>query len=231
MIKLVVFDFDDTLIDNRELDYQAFRLPSIKLKLKIPSKQKIKNFRKKGLLAKQIALQLYGKRENNKLIKDFLFFRKKFIHSIDTIPYLKIKNNTKKVLRFLKRKNIICCISSVRRNKNTIKKFLVKEKINSYFQQIYLANDVKPEIKRNNPSSRILTKIKIILKIKKRYGVNSEDIIYVGNNEEDLEAALKTGVSFVFFKNSYLSDLNNNNLVKVHTMSDLQKKLERLIRV
>jgi len=36
MTHLVIFDFDDTLTDNRFLDYQAFSIPCKKLGLPIP---------------------------------------------------------------------------------------------------------------------------------------------------------------------------------------------------
>ena len=56
MTHLVIFDFDDTLTDNRFLDYQAFSIPCKKLGLPIPKSQKITNLRKKGFLAKDIML-------------------------------------------------------------------------------------------------------------------------------------------------------------------------------
>lgn len=36
MINLIIFDFDDTITDNQNLDFHAFRIASKEFKLKIP---------------------------------------------------------------------------------------------------------------------------------------------------------------------------------------------------
>lgn len=228
MIKVVIFDFDDTLIDNRELDYQGFKIPSVKLGLKIPSKQKIFRLRNKGFLAKKIVTYLCSKQQRQKLATDFLSIRKNFIHCEKSIPFLKLKTGTKQVLQSLKKKDIKCFVGSVRTNKNTIRKFLKEKAMINYFEGIYLTNDVKPNISNTSSSNRILIKSAIIKYIAKKFALNLDQIIFIGNNKEDFKSA-SIGVKFIFYKNSYLPDLKYNNIIKVKTMKDLKKKLEKLI--
>lgn len=226
MIKIVIFDFDDTLIDNRELDYQGFRIPCKRLGLKIPSKKKILFLRGKGLLAEKIVTLLCN---NQKLKKDFLEIRKNFIHSKETVPFLKLKIGTKLILETLKKKDIICFISSVRTNKNTINKFLKEKKIEKLFKGIYLPNDIKLKISNTTVNNRILIKTSIIKYIIKKFLLKTDEIIFIGNNNEDYKSASKIGVKFIFFKNQYLSDIKYNNIIKVKTMKELKIKLEKLL--
>ena len=39
MIRLIIFDFDDTITDNSFLDYNAFVTPCKQLKIKIPQQK------------------------------------------------------------------------------------------------------------------------------------------------------------------------------------------------
>ena len=229
MIKIVIFDFDDTLIDNRELDYQGFRIPCKKLGLKIPSKKKIFFMRSKGLLAEKIITLLCNEQKKQKLKKDFLNIRKNFIHCEETIPFLKLKIGTKLILETLKKKNIICFIISVRTNKNTINKFLKEKKIGKLFKEIYLPNDIKLKISNTTANNRILIKTSIIKYIKKKFLVKPDEIIFIGNNNEDYKSASKKGVKFIFYRNQYLPDIEFDNIIKVKTMKELKNKLEKLL--
>ena len=69
MIKLVIFDFDDTLTDNTILDHQAFKHPCRFLNLKIPEFNEMIKLRKKGCTAKQI-IKKYNRNVDKNLIED-----------------------------------------------------------------------------------------------------------------------------------------------------------------
>jgi len=80
MIRVIIIDFDDTITDNRCLDYQAFKLPCKKLGLLTPSKKKIEILRKKDYSAEDILRRNNETDEN--IIKKFLDKRIRFLKSI-----------------------------------------------------------------------------------------------------------------------------------------------------
>ena len=55
MIKLIIFDFDDTITDNSKLDFESFKAACSKFNIKNPlSFKKLVYFRKKSYTAKDI---------------------------------------------------------------------------------------------------------------------------------------------------------------------------------
>ena len=84
MIQLVIFDFDDTIIDNRFSDYQGFIIPCQKLKLFNPPLKEIYHLRKEGVLAKDIVLRLSKKHEKKFSIEKFLAIRRIFINGTNS---------------------------------------------------------------------------------------------------------------------------------------------------
>ena len=55
MIKLIIFDFDDTITDNRNLDFESFKISCEKFNIKNPlSLKKLINLRQKSYTAKEI---------------------------------------------------------------------------------------------------------------------------------------------------------------------------------
>ncbi len=58
MIRLIIFDFDDTITDNSLLDLKSFYFTCKKFGIKFPTKNKILKFRREGLLVNDISEQL-----------------------------------------------------------------------------------------------------------------------------------------------------------------------------
>ena len=99
MIRLIIFDFDDTITDNFMLDFKSFYLTCKKFGIKLPAKNKILKFRREGLLANDISKQLIGNRKKNDL-DSFITYRKKFLEK-NSIKYLGLKKDIKKSLKIL----------------------------------------------------------------------------------------------------------------------------------
>ena len=60
MIRLIIFDFDDTITDNFMLDLKSFYFTCKQFNINLPTKNKILKFRRKGLLANDISKHLVG---------------------------------------------------------------------------------------------------------------------------------------------------------------------------
>lgn len=233
MIRVVIFDFDDTLIDNRVSDYQGFLIPCIRLGLPLPTVREIYCFRKKGLLAKDIAKHILNYSEKYFLLDRFLSIRRNFINGTNSNRYFRLKKQTKLLLKFLKRKEIKCFICSVRKNRKLVHGFLKNEKILKYFKEINLAGDLSFDIKNNTPLKRALIKSSLIRKIMKDYSLKPDEVVYVGNAKEDIKSGLNTRVKFVFYKNSYmpnLPELNLQNIIKVTNMNGLREKIDNFLK-
>jgi len=233
MIRVVIFDFDDTLIDNRVSDYQGFLIPCIRLGLSLPTVREIYRFRKKGLLAKDIAKHILNHSEKYFLLDRFLSIRRNFINGMNSNRYFRLKKRTKLLLKFLKRKEIKCFICSVRKNRKLVHEFLKNEKILKCFEEINLGDDLSFDIENNTPSKRSLIKSSLIRKVMKDYSLKPDEVVYVGNAEEDIKSGLNTCVKFVFYKNSYmpnLPELNLKNITKVTNMNDLREKIDNFLK-
>jgi len=229
MTHLVIFDFDDTLTDNRFLDYQAFSIPCKKLGLPIPKSQKIRNLRKKGFLAKDIMLMYLKQHKKEESINQFLDKRSKFLNSKESMNYLKIKENTKSVLYFLKRKKISCILCTARKNKKHVLGFLSKNNILSYFTNVYFMEDLKLSIDNLAASNRVLIKNILIRKIIKDEKLKPLEMIYVGNSVDDLITSKNMKIPFIYYQNSYLEKNTSKKITKVKSMKDLQNELNRYI--
>jgi len=233
MIRIVIFDFDDTLIDNRIADYQGFLIPCLKLGLNSPTLKEIYCFRKKGLLAKDIAKHILNHSEKYFLLDRFLSIRRNFINGTNSNRYFRLKKRTKLLLKFLKHKEIKCFICSARKNRKLVHGFLKNEKILKYFEEINLVDDLSFDIENNTTSKRALIKSSLIRKVMKDYSLKPDEMVYVGNAKEDIKSGLNTRVKFVFYKNSYmpnLPELSLQNIIMVTNMNGLREKINNFLK-
>ena len=116
MIRLIIFDFDDTITDNSFLDYNAFVTPCKQLKIKIPQQNEFIKLRKKGLIAKEIMMKILKKQNKEDMLSEYLELRKKFLFK-ESIKYLILKKNTKSLLNYLKKSSMKLVICSANNNK------------------------------------------------------------------------------------------------------------------
>ncbi len=230
MIRLVIFDFDDTLTDNRFLDYRAFLIPCKKLGLPIPPLHRVTNLRKKGYLAKDIMMIYLKQHKKEQLIQQFLDKRSKFLNSKKSLNYLKIKENTKSILYFLKRKKISCVLCTARKNKKYVLNFLAKNEILSYFSNVYFMEDLKFSIDNLDASNRVLIKNILVRKIIKNEKLKPTEMIFIGNSVDDIVTSKNMKIPFIYYQNSYLDQNTSKKIIKVKSMKNLQNKLNRYIK-
>jgi phosphoglycolate phosphatase-like HAD superfamily hydrolase len=224
MINSVIFDFDDTVINNSLLDYEGFLRPCKKLGAPVPKFEKIINFRKKGLLARDIALKIKTETKKSFSITQFLQLRNEFLQHYESISFLTLHTGARNLLTFLKAKKIDCFLCSVRKNKKIVTNFLIKNRINQYFSGVYLMDDIGLNLDNSNSSNRVLIKNSMIHKIIKDHLLSNSNIVFIGNSKDDYNSAVNMHVKFIYYENFYNDDVIKY-VIKVKDMKRLQQKL------
>lgn len=220
MYKLLIFDFDDTIVDNSTLDYMGFKIPCETLSIPYLSKSELSTYRKKGLLAKEI-IQIYSIM-NAQTLKEFLRLRKKFLLK-ESCNYLKIKSYSKLLFERLNKSNIELVICSANSNGKMINDFLIKNELKSYFKHIFTMDDFKIKLDNSDYSNRILIKTSLIRLAIKQNKISKKNILYIGNSLEDHIAAKELKIKFIYFINHYLPNPKISGLKKISNMKKLLK--------
>lgn len=227
MIKLIIFDFDDTITDNSKLDLYSFLIPCKKLDLKEPTTTMITSLRKKGYLAKDIVKKIIRYKSQQFLYNEFIKIRNEYLNSKISLRYMKLQNNTKSLLHTLQQKKITCVLSSANKDKDKVLRFLQINNLKKYFLKTYFMDDLCFKIDNSNEENRILIKKSLLHKIIKHQPINHDEIIYVGNSIEDLETANYFRLPFVYYQNRYLKKLDNYDIIKTDNMKNLKKLIVR----
>ncbi len=217
MKNLVIFDFDDTIVDNSKLDYMGFKVPCQKLGIDFPTKSKLTTYRKKGMLAKEI-IQIFS--NDAKKLNEFLKLRQNFLKN-ESFNYLKVKPYSNLVFQKLINNNNELIISTANNNAKMVNQFLKENNLNKFFKKIFTINDLAIELENNNFSNRILIKTSLLRLIIKNYKNSVKHFIFIGNSLEDYYAAKKFKIKFIYFLNSYLPKPKIVNLNKVTRMNQI----------
>lgn len=229
MTNLVILDFDDTITDNRLLDFKAFETPCKNLGIAPPSLKMISSSRKKGLLARDIMQKHLKKIGKSNLLNDFLAKRDMFLSDLKSMHHLQLKKHVLSVLVLLKRKKIKCILCSARKNKQMVKSFLKYSKIDSYFFTTYFMHDMGFVIDNLVKSNRILIKTSLLKQIIKDAHIDPQKVLYVGNSSEDYEAATRLKIPFIYMENNYLDKESDLDLNRVSNMFDLKQNIQSLV--
>ncbi len=204
MIKLIIFDFDDTLIDNQILDYNSFKILSLRNNLRYPTKKELIHFRKNNYLATQIIswISLKSNLEFNQNL--YIKKRKQFLQSKNSIDYLKLRPNVKKFFKFLKFYGIKIIICTMRTNKKIIEIFLEKNKLLDYVDDIVYRRKNPKNLAKKNPENIKNILIKNILK---KFPFKKSEFLSIGDSVADEEAAKQNNISYFImrFDNDHIS--------------------------
>ena len=222
MTKLIIFDFDDTITDNFLLDFKSFYFTCKKFGIKCPIKNKILKFRREGLLANDISKQLI---DNNKIDLDsFITYRKEFLEN-NSVKYLRLKKNIKKLFSFIKTKEIKIVICSANKHKFIIEDFLKINKIFHKFSKILTMAELGFTIDNSSFSNRVLIKKSLLHNVLKKFNVSTNEIVFVGNSLEDLQSANYFGIPFIYFQNNYLPLQKKKNTHTVNSIIELRQTI------
>jgi len=223
MIRLIIFDFDDTITDNFLLDLKSFYFTCKQFDVKLPTKNKILKFRREGLLASDISKHLVG--NSNKIDLDsFIIHRKKFLEN-NSVKYLRLKKNIKKLFSFIKTKEIKIVICSANKHKFIIEDFLKINKIFHKFSKILTMAELGFTIDNSSFSNRVLIKKSLLHNVLKKFNVSTNEIVFVGNSLEDLQSANYFGIPFIYFQNNYLPLQKKKNTHTVNSVIELRQTI------
>lgn len=212
MIKAIIFDVDDTLIDFSRIATKAHIEVAKKLKIKVPDAKKLNKLW--GTPWKNIANKFWPK-ENHKRIKREIFkeYKKKNFKAFSGVASLIGK---------LRKKYILGSVSS--KPKTILKSQFKETKIPyQYFKFSYAAEDTG----WNKPDPRVFSRA-----LKNLKGIKRNEILYVGDTTYDCVAAKKAGFKFVavltghYSKKDFLKyKIKDKNILK--SIKELPKWLEK----
>jgi len=224
MIKLIILDFDDTLTDNQILDYQSFKIISMKLQSYIPSKNDIKNLRKKNYDAIEIIDWIEKKSKINFDKEKFFIQRDQFLESKHSVDYLKLQPFSKNAIKKLKSKDLTLVISSLREKKSIIKYFLETKGIFQFIDKIVTVNDKRLDTRNETLGTKM--KKQLFKKILKDFGKKQFETISIGDSISDYKAAKVCGIKHITFqpKNPYI--LKQKLGKQIHSFKNLPQLMD-----
>jgi len=202
MIKIIILDFDDTLIDNKIFDFQSFKQTSIKLGYYIPQLIEISDLRKKNFLAKEIIKWLIKKSKKNDATK-YWEERNKFLESTKSLKYISLRPYSKFFLKKLKKHNIKVIIATLRKNKKILELFFEKAGVMPYIDSIFNLKDKTIETRKL--SNAIKSKKDLFNQILKSYNFKSDEILSIGDYKADYKVAKSFKINHIILK------INNSN--------------------
>ena len=188
--KIILFDWDNTLVNNWDPIFYAYKETLKKLSLKIQSReQTLQN-------AKYSLRETFPKifKDDWKKAKKIFYknFVKVHLKKIKPMPY------AEKILKLIKDKNIPSGVISNKDGK-LLRKEINKLNWKNYFNVIVGAN----EAKKDKPS-----KYPLLLSLKNFSFKINKDIWYIGDNEIDIEFAKKNKCTSVFIENKLFKKKN-----------------------
>ena len=192
--KLVLFDLDGVLFDTKKNMKYSWDMTSKRFNLKVPFK---KYFRFVGRPFKDLLKLLKIKTNFNSIEKSFSNISKKNFHKIKIYPC------TKKVLSYLKKKNIIVGIVTSKdkfRTKKILQKFNIKIKIIQCPEKGIKGKPYPDQIN----------------KILKKTRIRRNNCIYVGDTKVDQLTARAAKIDFLFAKYGYKIDIKKSKFFINH---------------
>ncbi|MHB8126642.1 MAG: HAD hydrolase-like protein [Desulfitobacteriaceae bacterium] len=174
MVKLIIFDFDGTLVDSKEVSISIYNQLAEKYNTK--KVENIQNIRKLPLLERFKTLDI----PLNKLPRFAADFTKQYKHSLKNIPMV---TGIRELLIELKRQCYQLAIVSSNSESN----------IRDFFWENQL--DVIGTIIN---STNILGKDKVIKKLMTTHQLNPPEVLYIGDEKRDITACKKLGIKIIW---------------------------------
>jgi len=179
-IKAFIFDFDGTLANT--LPYSFSKI------IELAKKLKVKDFKEKEIIEKIRSLspqELFSQFSVSWLKMPLIIWEVKKAQKdlYDKMDKIKIFPGIKKLLKELKKKEIKIYIYSSNLKKNIVK-FLEKEKIGCYFDNVYVGGN-------------LLRKDKDLLNILKKEGLKTDEVYYVADEVRDVLACQKAKIKMI----------------------------------
>lgn len=196
MIKAVIFDVDETLINTGDNTCGGLAKTAQNLKLRVPEDKEMR--RLFGLPWRTLVCTLWPEIKDGGVL-DIEYFNQKYMeYGCDEYP-ISSPPKTADTLKLLKKKNILLGIITSRRYKE-LPGILKKVGFNVSLFDYVEAHDHNGYGK---PDPRVFDNLKKALEEK---GIKSEESVYVGDAIYDYQAASGAGLNFVAFINGAYSE-------------------------
>ena len=214
IIKAIIFDVDDTLIDFSAISTSLIQEVAKESKVRIPTKKEIDTYWGIPLreTIKKMGIKLSFYKFWKILLKKYLKHRKDF----KSFP------GTNETLKKLKEKYILGALTSKQRFIMNLQ-FKDTKIPSKYFKFKLSANDTK----YHKPDPRVFSKV-----FKKLKKLEKDEILYVGDTIHDCISSKKAGIKFVAVLTGHYGNkdfrkcgLENKNIIK--SVKDLPKWLEK----
>jgi len=194
--KIMIFDFDGTLVDTFEIAFKCMNMLSFKYKFEMITEKELLKLRDKSfkdIIKEDLKLKWY---QLPFFIRDVQKIMKEEIKTVNFHPELI------SVLKKLNKTHRLFILSS--NHQDIIELELQKNKLD-IFEGIY-------------SGSSLFKKDKSILKLLKIFKLNKEDCIYIGDETRDIEACKLAGVKIIsvswgFNSRKILSEYNPDYLI------------------
>ncbi|MEK6937051.1 MAG: HAD-IA family hydrolase [Nanoarchaeota archaeon] len=201
MYKYVIFDFDGTIADTLNAG-----LPIYNDMAKKHGFKEVRNFDE----VRSITLREFIKRHEISRLK-FPFYLKELLKRLhEDINLVKPYKGMENVIKKLNKNYKLGIVSA--NSKENILKFLELNDLKYCFDFVY-----------NYPL--ILGKSKVFKKILKEKNLEKEDIIYVGDEDSDIDAAKKAGIRII----SVTWGMKNENMLKKKNPDFIAEKAEDIM--
>ena len=179
-IKALIFDFDGTIADT--LPYTFSKI------IELAKKLKVKDFKEKEIIEKIRSLspqELFSNFSISWLKMPLIIWEVKKAQKdlYNKMDKIKIFPGIKKLLKELKKKGIKIYIYSSNLKKNIVR-FLEKEKINQYFENVYVGRN-------------LLGKDKDLINILKKERLKNDEVYYVADEVRDALACFKAKIKMI----------------------------------
>jgi len=206
MIKLIIFDFDNTLVNTRGATIKALKYVYKKIKPKVSFKKFFE------------ICDNFERNYNFKRREWFYYFTKnwKKAKELEKIYWEIVMKNTKvfkgvrKILKKLKRKYKIVLLTLTDGKKGTKMRRIKRLKLDKYFDKIYIGME---NVKEYKP------KISAFKRVLKDFKVKPKEVIMVGDSyERDILPAKKLKIFTISFRKRNNADKvikNFNSLIKI----------------
>ncbi|HJU13548.1 MAG TPA: HAD hydrolase-like protein [Candidatus Nitrosotalea sp.] len=204
-MRLVIFDLDDTLIDNTLLDVDSFKHTLYLFSLQAPSGKTIVRWRKNGMIATNIFRRLVKKRDRP-LLERLARARLDYLsNGGGGLGLVRARDGAIETLDEIKRKGNLIAVVSSRKDRAIIKKILREIGLSRYVDGVYCAADCKDC--KDGRQSFIELKVKLYrLALSDHQSHTDEKPIAVGNLVSDIVSARRLGILPIAIRGSYRFD-------------------------
>lgn len=225
-VRLTIFDLDDTLVDNREVDYQSFAVVCRIHQVRVSSRSRLAHYRNQGMTADDIIQTVWGNMSRS-VVEQIKKERQELLASGNlwlqlAQPFPGVVN----LLTNLRKQKIQVAIVTIRKNRRLIEQLLKKRDWQQQVDFLFCGDDVPdPGGIKTRTSDALKLKRAGYIKAMKNLRAEREQTLVIGDDPDDLQAAFDLHIACVRVRNSYkesLFDVATKGIPVVETMADLR---------